>query len=433
MKVVAFLPVKGNSERFENKNIRLLDGKPLFLHALDKLLACEVIDEVYLDSDSDVILDMAQDRNCKLMKRDKSLASNKTDGHELFFNEVKQVNADIYIQMLCTSPFISDETITNGVKVLKENDCYDSAVLVRCEKQYIWQNGQPAYLTEKGRIPNSVDLPESVIETMGLYMIKKEAAHLKQRVGEKPYLLKALPIEAIDVNYTQDFDLANYIAAGIRESERSLFKNLSSKLTSAMLSDILDDLGIEHSTITELTLNLPCKKLLGRAKTLKLRPLNPGEAYQGIYDALKSYETIITNDIIVVENACPEYAYFGEMNANLAIRSGAVGAIIGGKTRDSKDVADLDFPVFSMGYKCKDVRKRATMESFNKPISLFGVTVFVDDLIFADNDGIVVIPKQYEKQVLSMAFETISTERKIVFEIANMATTDQIIEKCGFF
>lgn len=56
---MAFLPVKGNSERIENKNCKLLDGKPLFLHTLEKLASCDFIDEVYLDSEADEILQMA--------------------------------------------------------------------------------------------------------------------------------------------------------------------------------------------------------------------------------------------------------------------------------------------------------------------------------------------------------------------------------------
>ena len=53
MKIVAFLPVTGTSSRIENKNIKLLDGKPLFLHTLEKLSSCSFIDEVYLDSESE--------------------------------------------------------------------------------------------------------------------------------------------------------------------------------------------------------------------------------------------------------------------------------------------------------------------------------------------------------------------------------------------
>ena len=116
MKVVAFLPAKGSSERVESKNVRLLDGKPLFLHTLEKLLGCDFIDEVYLDTESDEIIDYAGETKCKVLKRDPELANNKTDGNKLFYNEVRQVKADIYIQILGTSPFIREETIRQGVQ-----------------------------------------------------------------------------------------------------------------------------------------------------------------------------------------------------------------------------------------------------------------------------------------------------------------------------
>jgi regulator of RNase E activity RraA/CMP-N-acetylneuraminic acid synthetase len=431
MKVVAFLPAKGTSSRIENKNIKLLDGKPLFLNTLEKLVSCNFIDEVYLDSESEEIFSLAENAKCNFLKRDELLATNATDGHSLFYNEAKQVEADIYIQILGTSPFIKKETIKKGIEILKTQNEYDSVILVKKEKLYTWHQTRPNYDIE--HIPNSIDLPDTIIETMGLYITRKNVAlEMKRRIGEKPYLLEASTIEAVDVNYPDEFEFANFIAAGIREKERQLLKNLSFKLTSSMLSDIMDDLGC-NTTITSLSLNLRHKKMLGRAKTLKIRSLLDGESYTGIYDALKSYDTIVPNDIIIVENECSDHAYFGEMNANLAIRSGAIGAIIGGKTRDTKEVADLDFPVFSTGAKCKDVRKRATLESINKKIVIDNVEIYPNDLIFADNDGIVIIPKKYEEEVINRAFETIKKEKDILSDIVNGLSVNQIINDNGEF
>ncbi len=431
MKVVAFLPAKGTSSRIENKNFKLLDGKPLFLHTLEKLVACDFIDEVYLDSESEEIFSLAENVKCNFLKRDVSLATNMTDGHSLFYNEAKQVEADIYIQILGTSPFIKKETIQKGIEILQKNSEYDSVILVKKEKLYTWNEQTANYNLE--HIPNSVDLPDTIIETMGLYITRKNVAlEMKKRIGKNPYLLEASTIEAVDVNYPDEFELANFIAAGIREKERQLFKNLAYKLTSSMLSDIMDDLGCD-TTITSLSLNLRNKKLLGRAKTLKIRELNENEDFRGIYDALESYKTIVPNDIIIVENECSDFAYFGEMNANLAIRSGAIGAIIGGKTRDTKEVADLDFPVFATGAKCKDVRKRATLESINKKINLYGVEIYPNDLIFADNDGVVVIPKKYEEEAIQKAFEIINKEKSILSDIMNGKSINDILSDNGDF
>jgi len=162
MKTVAFLPAKGSSDRIGNKNVRLLDGKPLFLHGIDKLLACDFIDDVYLDTESEEIARMAADRDCKVLMRDPVLASNATDGNRLFMNQVRQVEADIYIQALCTSPFIEPATIRKGVEALSGPDAgYDSAVLVRKDRLYTWKDGRPTY--DIANIPNSFTLVETII------------------------------------------------------------------------------------------------------------------------------------------------------------------------------------------------------------------------------------------------------------------------------
>ena len=430
MKIVAFLPAKGSSERIESKNVKLLDGKPLFLHTLEKLMKCDFIDEVYLDTESEEVIELASETGCKVLKRDPALATNKTDGHQLFMNELQQVDADIYIQILGTSPFITIETIRKGIEVLKQGE-FDSAVLIKKEKQYLWKNGKPLY--DINHIPNSVDLEDTIIETMGLYIITKEAAlKTRRRFGDHVFFLEASPLEAIDVNVEAEFYLANLIAAGMREKERQLFKNLSGMLTSAMLSDILDEFNID-GVVSNLQLNLKEKKIMGYAKTLKLRKLEEGEDYTSIYDALKSYDTVVPSDIIVVENECKEYAYFGELNANLAIRHGAIGAIIGGKTRDTAEVAKLDFPVFSTGSNCKDVRKRAGLESINKTINLFGVKVSPGDLIFADNDGVVIIPLRYQNMVIKKALETIEKEKNILLKITTGSNQMDLLKDVGEF
>lgn len=431
MKTVAFLPAKGTSSRIENKNIKLLDGQPLFLYTLKKLLACHFIDEVYLDTENPDMMEMARDIGASVLQRDAALADNSTDGNALMRNECSQVDADIYLQVLCTSPFIENTTYQRAVEALSGTDGYDSAALVRREKLYLWEDGRPAYRIDP--IPNSVDLPETVIETMGMYAVTRECIlNTGRRIGDRPLQLEARPLEAIDVNVPDDFAMANLIAAGLRESDRRLMQNLKEQLCSAMLSDILDDLGHENQIIKSLQPNLACK-LLGRAKTLHIRKLHSGEDFRGIYQALESYDTIVPNDIILVQNDAPEYAYFGELNANLAIRSGATGAIIGGKTRDGEALLKLGFPVFSSGLSCQDVRRRATLESVNRPIFIDDVQVRPDQLIFADCEGIVVIPTEAEQQVLERCMDTIRTEKKVLLDISLGTETSDLVKRYGVF
>lgn len=215
-------------------------------------------------------------------------------------------------------------------------------------------------------------------------------------------------------------------------NEQAYFRTIKNHLSSCIFSDILTDMNID-SVLAGFTLNISSKKIMGRANTLKIRSLQEGEDFRGIYDALKTYESVKEGEIIVVENECPNYAYFGELNANLSIRSGAVATIVGGVTRDYAAVKELDYPVFSKGYCCKDVRGRATFESQNQRITINGIDINAGDLIFGDVDGIVVIPQYAEKEILEKAIRAASVEKSVLSRIIGNENGFEIYKKEGAF
>lgn len=438
MKVYAFVPAKGTSERVENKNKRFLDGERLYIRALKKLLQCKEIDKVFLDTESEEMYRMADYLPVSFMKRDPALANNKTDGHQMFMNEVNSYpDADIYVQLLCTSPFIKPETIDNAIRVLKNNPEFDSAILMKKDKFYFWENGAPVY--DINHIPNSKDLPETFIESMGLYIHRKDSAlKTSRRYGDRPYLIFATPEEQIDVNTPEEFDFAETYAKGLRRKENAKLNLIKKFITSPALSDLLDDMSIEKgekcgAVINGWVCNMPGKTCLGRANTLKLRTLKDGEDFRGIYDALYSYSGIAEGDIIIVENQEKDFAYFGDLNARLAIRAGAVATIVDGATRDKNSVAHLDYPVYCKTYNATDVRRRATLDYYQKPIQIDGITVHPNDLLFVDDCGLVVIYQKHEKEVLQRVLQTFKTESSIISDIMHEHNVHDIVDKNGAF
>ena len=438
--VYGFVPAKGSSERVTNKNMRFLDGERLYIRALKTLLKCAEIDRVFLDTESDEMYGMCDFLPITFMKRDAALANNKTDGHQMFMNEVKSFpDAEIYVQLLCTSPFISPDTIDNAIRTLKSSEEYDSAILMRNEKCYFWHDGRPAY--DIGHIPNSKDLPETITESMGLYIHRRESAlATNRRYGNNPLLIFGKPEELVDVNTPEDLRFAELVAHGRREEENIKLEMLKHMMESAAISDVLDDMRLEYGE--DCGAVLPgwvtngigrMRKVIGRAATLKLRKLEEGEDFRGIYDALKSYDGMTSNSIICVENQVPEYAYFGGLNARLAIRSGAVAAIIDGATRDERDTSMLDFPVYSRGYNPKDVRRRATVDYIGKPIRMGVASVTPGDLIFVDDCAVVVIYQKHEEEVISRVCKTFACESEISSDIMHGIGTENIVANHGDF
>lgn len=251
-----------------------------------------------------------------------------------------------------------------------------------------------------------------------------------RRVGERPYLLQASPIETIDIDYDEEFELAELVAKGQHEKESNFLRLLAKRLSSPIISDVLHSMGIPGRT-TKLEANMETA-IFGRAKTLKIMPASSSNKGT-IYDALDTYATITTNDVIVVQTGLPELAYFGELNALLAIRCGASGAIINGLTRDGAAVESLQFPVFSRGNYCEDVKTAAAVESYNSDIYINGQLVQYEDLVFADQEGIVVIPKQHEKEVIAKAIKVLGNEQDIALTILSEVPATDLVVRHGQF
>jgi regulator of RNase E activity RraA/CMP-N-acetylneuraminic acid synthetase len=428
-KIVAFVPAKGSSDRVPNKNLSVLDGEYLFKRKLRQLLNCKLIDEVYLDTDSDEMAQLVSDLNVGHLKRPKALSTNATDGHELFAWECSQVNADIYIQALCTAPFVSAETISRGLEQLLSSDDKDSLIAVSTTKLYLWEDGRPSY--GFGRIPNSEELPVQTIESMSLYMVKKTSLYTGKRFGAKPIFLELDPIENIDVNWPEDLVLAESVASGIRAKENLQLAALKPHLSSALLSDIAREIGIFNCALPKEIAG--SGKFFGRAKTLLLDRCQEGESWNGIYDALDSYQFLRPGDVIMVENRVKDHAYFGNLNANLAIRTGAIGAVVDGVTRDKDAVSLLGFPVYARSHYCVDIKFEGTLRSMNQPIKIGDTIIANDDYIFADSDGVVAIPKSRWDEVHGLALKAIEKEFRVGVAVAMGMLPKDIYKSLGEF
>ena len=343
--------------------------------------------------------------------------------------ECEQVKADIYIQALCTAPFVSTETLDRALNSLLSLDNHDSLVAITKAKQYLWDGGEPQY--GRGRIPNSVDLPITTIEAMSLYMVRHEVLATGKRFGRRPLFFELTPTENIDVNWPEDLHLAETIAAGSRAQDNLRLAALMPYLSSALLSDITREIGIPDSTLPKEISG--SKRFFGRAKTLLLDQCQPDEPWQGIYDALDSYQFVRPGDVIVVENRVKDRAYFGNLNAQLAIRAGAVGAVIDGLTRDTDDVAKLGFSVFARGHYCADIKFEGTVRAMNKPIQVGRTPISNGDYIFADSDGVVVVPQGRWSEIHQLALKAIEKEFKVGMSVAMGIPPKRIFDALGEF
>lgn len=204
-------------------------------------------------------------------------------------------------------------------------------------------------------------------------------------------------------------------------------------LETAIICDALHALGFEPTILsTDFRSNLQ-KRVIGRARTILLKPLDEHDDPEALYRGLYLLDEIENGDIVVVANGFSNCAYFGELMSTFSKRNGAVGAIVDGCTRDKDATIDLGFPVFAKNWTGRDLRDRGTVKDIDCEVIVDGVTINRGDLICADGDGIVIIPSNIEVQVLAKANEIIETEKKVKKMLSQNKKAKEIMNDCGEF
>jgi len=209
-KVVALIPVKGRSERVPGKNFKYLGGKPLYEHMIEKALKSNV-DAVFVNTDDEQTKIRAKEMGAHVIDRPAYLSTNEANGNHLINYDANIIDADIYIQLFVTAPFLKVETINKAIEILKNNEKYDSVFTVLEEYTWFWFNGKPVNYSPK-ELPRSQDAQPLIKETTGLYAVRKEVIEQhKCRIGNNPYMLGIDKIEGIDIDDHLDFKYAEMI------------------------------------------------------------------------------------------------------------------------------------------------------------------------------------------------------------------------------
>jgi regulator of RNase E activity RraA len=216
-----------------------------------------------------------------------------------------------------------------------------------------------------------------------------------------------------------------------------LFRALRPHLSSCVFSDLTKELGLS-CTLPAALKPVVGRRMLGRAKTLKLVALGPettreGGQWKGIYDALNSYAFIRSGDVIMVATDVPDRAYFGELNAHLAMRAGAVGVLVDGYTRDVEAVQALDLPVFARGVWANDIKFEGTTGGMNVEVTIGGILVRNNDVVFADPDSVIVIPRERWEPILRQSLDMIVNESKVRLNAALGRPVGELLENFGYF
>lgn len=210
MKVVAFVPIKLNSQRLPHKNILPIAGHPLCWHLCNTLLNVKNIDEVYVYCSDEKVSDYIPE-GVIFKKRDKKLDGDLVKGFDIYRSFISEVDADVYVLAHTTSPFIRQESIDNALKHIVSGS-NDSAFSAEKIQTFAWYKDKPINY-DLNDVPRTQDLEPIWVETSAFFMFKKEIfTDYNRRIGFNPYIQEVSGIEAIDIDEKKDYDLACQLA-----------------------------------------------------------------------------------------------------------------------------------------------------------------------------------------------------------------------------
>jgi len=186
---------------------------------------------------------------------------------------------------------------------------------------------------------------------------------------------------------------------------------MRSSLYSAVVSDALDGLGFKsQSPRVSLRPYTTGAILVGRCKTTLWA--NMGHEDPRPYELeLKAVDACRPDDVLIAAaGGSMRSGVWGELLSTAARNTGCIGAIVDGAIRDVAKIRQMGFAVFARGTCVYDSANRQRVIDVDVPVEVDRVTFSPGDLVFADEDGVVVVPRKIEETAIQRAWEKVHAE-----------------------
>ena len=214
-KLTAVIPVRKGSQRVKNKNLKPFAGSTLLDIKIETLKKVIGLDEIVVSSDSDEMLDIARKHNVTAHKREDYYASSEVNNSDFMVNLTTAVDSEYIMYSPCTSPLLSNETISECISKFRAGA--QNIVTVTSQKHHMWLDGEPLNYNPS-ESPNSQDLPDIYSVNYGCCIISCEDLHeFRNVVTNNPTFHVTDEIESIDIDTEFDFMMAEFVYRNLNE------------------------------------------------------------------------------------------------------------------------------------------------------------------------------------------------------------------------
>jgi N-acylneuraminate cytidylyltransferase len=216
-KITVLLPMKGNSERVPNKNIKLFNNIPLYHVIMKTLFKSKYITNIIIDTDSEIIVKDAKGSfgdKVHIINRPKEIQGDFVSMNSIIGHDLSILDGEHFLQTHSTNPLLRIETIDRAIEQYFDNlNRYDSLFSVtRFQTRFYDKDAKPLN-HNPNELLRTQDLEPMYEENSNFYIFSKEAFKNvgEKRIGLKPQIFEINKLEAIDIDEIEDFKLAELL------------------------------------------------------------------------------------------------------------------------------------------------------------------------------------------------------------------------------
>ena len=214
--VVAIIPARGGSKGLPGKNVRNFCGKPLLAWSIIQCLESQMVDDVYVSSDCDQILSIAESYGAIPIKRPDEFATDTSTSEEALFHALDNIEkkVDIVVFLQATSPLREVQDIDGAINAMidQEADSLFSSALL--EDFFIFEKEGGSYKSvnfDYTNRPRRQDVTPQYLENGSMYLFKPEVLHQNNnRLGGRIGNFEMDLYKATEIDSKEDWDLCEW-------------------------------------------------------------------------------------------------------------------------------------------------------------------------------------------------------------------------------
>lgn len=205
-----------------------------------------------------------------------------------------------------------------------------------------------------------------------------------------------------------------------------LIRTLSA-LSTPTVSDALDRLGVPGQAFGIRSLD-ESLSMCGRAYTLRYQPVGSDGGTVGDY-----IDDVPAGSVLVLDNAGRlDATVWGDILTLMASRRALAGTVIDGVCRDTSRARELGYPIYARGHWMRTGKDRVALVATETPVTIGGVLVNPGDPVLGDADGIVVLPRTREREILDAALAIEKAEEAIRASVLSGSRLDEARRQRGY-